>query len=333
MFCVDRRVPSGRALLALALAPLMAAAAPGARAAEPVATFSIVGCDQAAGELGIAVQSKFFAVGAVVPWARAGVGAIATQAFANTTYGPAGLDLLANGIPPEDALRSLLAPDSLREQRQVGIVDARGRTAAHTGSECIAWAGHMSGDGFTAQGNILVGEATVQAMARAFQETPGMLGEKLMRALEEGQKAGGDSRGMQSAAILIVREGAGYGGYNDRYCDLRVDDHAEPIGELRRIFDLWQWNALILEGYTLCDRREWSNAFDAGARLIALKPNEGESYYHPACYYSKAGDRERALENLARAVGLDPSLKARAREDPDFKPLKQDAEFARLLAE
>ncbi len=304
-----------------------------ASAAEPVATFSIVGYDPSTAELGIAVQSKFFAVGAVVPWAKAGVGAIATQASANTTYGPRGLALLQAGLSPQETLDSLLATDTGRDRRQVGIVDARGRVAAHTGSECMAWAGHRTGANFTAQGNILVSEETVAAMTRAFEETEGMLGEKLMRAIEEGQKAGGDSRGVQSAAILIVREGAGYGGHNDRYCDLRVDDHTDPIGELRRIFDLWKWDALILEGYTLCDRKEWERAFAAGAKTIAMRPAEGESHYHPACYYSKAGRRAEALAHLGRAVMLDPTLGSRARQDPDFEPLWNDPEFLELTAQ
>ncbi len=303
---------------------------PPAGAAEPVATFSIVGCDLETGELGVAVQSKFFAVGSVVPWASAGVGAIATQAFGNTTYGPEGLRLLVAGHSPEEVIAELTGADELRARRQLGIVDAAGRSASFTGEECSAWAGHLVGEHYAAQGNILTGEEVVQAMARAFEETPGRLGERLMRALEAGQAAGGDSRGMQSAAMLIVKEKGGYGGYNDRYCDLRVDDHVNPIAELRRIFDLWKWNALIFEGYTRAEGREWDAAFELAEELIALKPDEGESWYHPACFYSKAGRREDALRHLAEAIARDPSLGARARSDPDFAPLEKDAEFLRL---
>ncbi len=302
-------------------------------AEEPVATFSIVGYDPETGDLGVAVQSKFFAVGAVVPWAKVGVGAIATQAYANTTFGPHGLELLESGLEPEEVLIALLADDEGRAQRQIGIVDAKGHATAHTGAECQAWAGHVNGENFTAQGNILVGEETVAAMARAFQETEGMLGEKLMRALEEGQAAGGDSRGVQSAAILVVRAEGGYGGFNDRYCDLRVDDHTDPIGELRRIFDYWKWYALILEGYTQCEKQAWGKAFEAGEKLIELRPDEGESYYHPACYYSLAGQREIALEDLRKAVELDASLGARARQDPDFESLHEDSVFVELTGE
>ena len=320
-------------LLVLCMVLWQAATASSVRAEvalEPVATFSIVGRDPETGDLGIAVQSKFFAVGAVVPWARADVGAVATQSFANTTYGPRGLDLLAQGLSPEAAIDSLTAEDSQKASRQVGIVDASGLSASYTGPECQPWAGHVTGENFCAQGNILVGEETVNAMGRAFQETKGMLGEKLMRALEEGQKAGGDSRGVQSAAILIVRAGGGYAGYNDRYCDLRVDDHTDPIGELRRIFDLWKWHALVNDGYAACEKENWTRAFASGEDLIALDPENAESYYHPACYFSKAGKRAEALRALRQAVARDPALGPRARTDPDFKPLYEDPEFVQL---
>ena len=312
----------GAIVLALLPAPALTS-----KAVPRVATFSIVGHDPETGDLGIAVQSKFFAVGSVVPWARAGVGAIATQSFANTTYGPRGLELLGRGLEPLAVLDSLVAGDAQRDQRQVGIVDARGRSVAYTGKSCSPWAGHVSGDHFTAQGNILVGKETVEAMAAAFRSTPGSLGDKLMRALEEGQKAGGDSRGQQSAALLIVRAGAGYGGYNDRYCDLRVDDHKEPIRELRRIYDIWNGVALVQEGYTACESKNWEKAFGLGEKAIALHPNEGEPYYHLACYHSKAGHRDKALEILAQAVQRDPSLGARARTDTDFEPLWKDTQF------
>ncbi|MGC8874805.1 MAG: DUF1028 domain-containing protein [Chloroflexia bacterium] len=201
-------------------------------------TFSIVAFDPATGDLGVAVQSKFLAVGAYVPSARAGVGAIATQAYSNLSYGPRGLELLAQGLSAPEVVERLLADDPLREQRQLGIVDARGQAAAFTGKECFSWAGHLVGQGYCCQGNILVGEETVQAMAETFQRAQGELAERLLAALTAGQEAGGDRRGQQSAALLVVRASGGYGGTSDRYIDLRVDDHPRPIEELRRLLHL-----------------------------------------------------------------------------------------------
>jgi uncharacterized Ntn-hydrolase superfamily protein len=205
---------------------------------KSVATFSIVAHDPENGDLGVAVQSKFLAVGAVVPWAKAGVGAVATQSWANTTYGPEGLRLMAEGLTAQEALEKLVEADEERARRQAGIVDAQGNAAAYTGKGCFEWAGHIVGEGFACQGNILVSEETVQAMARTFEESEGELADRLVAALEAGQEAGGDSRGRQSAALLVVRKRGGYGGFNDRYLDLRVDDHATPIQELKRLLEL-----------------------------------------------------------------------------------------------
>lgn len=201
-------------------------------------TFSIVARDAEKGEWGIAVQSKFLAVGAVVPWARAGVGAIATQAWANTSYGPHGLDLLASGLSAQETLERLLQADDGRADRQIGIVGASGAPVTYTGQKCFPWAGGRTGADYACQGNILVSEDTVQAMARTFEETAGLLCDRLLAALAAGQAAGGDSRGQQSAALLVVRERGGYGGFNDRFIDLRVDDSSNPIDELQRILQL-----------------------------------------------------------------------------------------------
>ncbi|WP_257348126.1 DUF1028 domain-containing protein [Pseudalkalibacillus decolorationis] len=207
---------------------------------DVVATFSIVGYDSETEELGIAVQSKFIGVGSVVPWAKAGVGAVATQSYANTSYGPAGLGYMESGKTAEETIKLLTEADSERELRQVGIVDATGKAATFTGKACYDWAGGCTGRHYAAQGNILVGEETVNAMGKTFEETHGTLSERLLQALDAGQQAGGDSRGKQSAALLIVKEEGGYGGFNDRAIDLRVDDHPEPIKELIRIYDLHQ---------------------------------------------------------------------------------------------
>ncbi|MCM3360919.1 MULTISPECIES: DUF1028 domain-containing protein [Bacillaceae] len=222
-------------------------------------TFSIVGYDPQEKEWGIAVQSKFLGVGAVVPWAKAGVGAVATQSYANTSFGPEGLRLMEEGKSAEEALHALLDKDPGREQRQVGFIDANGNAATFTGKECYNWAGGVTGPHFAAQGNILVDENTVKAMADTFQKAEGSLAERLLAALQAGQNAGGDSRGQQSAALLVVKDRGGYGGFNDRYIDLRVEDHVEPIQELTRIYQLQQLyfapskpeNIIPIEGRTL----------------------------------------------------------------------------------
>jgi uncharacterized Ntn-hydrolase superfamily protein len=201
-------------------------------------TYSIVARDPATDDLGVAVQSKFLAVGAVVPWARAGVGAIATQAFAKVGYGPGGLDLLAAGATADEALARLLADDDLRDERQVGLVDARGGSATHTGPDCFAWAGGQTGQDFAAQGNILAGAEVVDGLADTFLAGGRPFPELLVACLAAADMAGGDRRGRESAALLVVRAGGGYGGGNDRLVDLRVDHHDDPIGELARLVSL-----------------------------------------------------------------------------------------------
>jgi uncharacterized Ntn-hydrolase superfamily protein len=208
-------------------------------------TFSIVAADPDVGDWGIAVASRFPCVGAVVPWAKAGVGAVATQSWANTALGPEGLGLMGEGVSAEEALRRLLDEDEGREDRQVGFVDAAGRAATFTGSRCMAWAGGATGPGFAAQGNILVGEPVVAELARVYAATEGDLCDRLLAALLAGDVTGGDRRGRQSAALLVVREGGGYEGRNDRYIDLRVDDHPQAPHELARLFEVWDTTMLI----------------------------------------------------------------------------------------
>lgn len=201
-----------------------------------VATYSIVACDLAARQWGVATQSKFLAVGSVVPWAEPEAGAVATQAYANPRYGPDGLALLREGVPAGDVVRRLTGPDDGREHRQVGVVDSLGRAATFTGGECLDWAGGIAGDGFAAQGNILVSEATVAALAAAFEQHARLpLAERLVGCLTAAQAAGGDRRGQQSAALLVVRRDGGYAGLSDTLVDLRVDDHPDPIVELNRL--------------------------------------------------------------------------------------------------
>lgn len=206
-----------------------------------VATFSIVAADTAAGIWGIGVQSKFIAVGAVVPWAEAGTGAVATQAWANVGYGPEGLALLRQGLSAEEVVARLVEADPERDHRQLGVVDAQGRAAAYTGKSCFDWAGHRVGEGYACQGNILAGPAVVDEMARAYEAARhrGLpMEERLIEALRAAQVAGGDRRGQQSAALLVVKPRGGYGGFNDRWLDLRVDDHPRPIEELDRLMRL-----------------------------------------------------------------------------------------------
>jgi uncharacterized Ntn-hydrolase superfamily protein len=203
-----------------------------------MSTFSIVGADPEAGECGVAVQSKFLAVGALVPWARGGVGAVATQALAEITYGNRGLALLEGGDSPEEAIDRLVSADEMREHRQVGIVAADGRSATFTGEDCFEHATGVAGENFAAQGNILTSPDVPEAMAKTFTTADGNLAKRLLAALAAGQEAGGEKRGMESAALLVVRPGGGYGGNHDRWLDLRVDHSDSPIEDLRELFDL-----------------------------------------------------------------------------------------------
>jgi len=205
---------------------------------RPVATFSVVAWDASLPAWGIAVASKFPAVGAVVPWARAGAGAVATQSYANTTYGPEGLQRMSAGESAAQALQTLLDNDPGREQRQAGFVDPAGGAATFTGSECQAWAGGWTGDGVAIQGNILAGPQVVEAMAQAYVASNADLGHRLLAALVAGDRAGGDRRGRQSAALLVVRQGGGYAGHNDRWIDYRVDDDADPVPRLAELLEL-----------------------------------------------------------------------------------------------
>jgi uncharacterized Ntn-hydrolase superfamily protein len=219
--------------------------------AEPVvATYSIVACDLDAGQWGVAVQSKFLAVGSVVPWGEPGAGAVATQSYANPRYGPDGLALLRRGRSAQEVVDELTAADDGRAHRQVGVVDANGGAATFTGESCQDWAGGRTGDGYAAQGNILVSAATVDALADTFEESRGPLAERLLAALAAGQAAGGDSRGQQSAALFVVERDGGYAGLSDTLVDLRIDDHERPIEELQRLYEAHQ----LLFGKTPRDR-------------------------------------------------------------------------------
>ena len=259
-----------------------------------VATYSICACDLDAGQWGVATQSKFLAVGSVVPWAAPQIGAIATQAYANPRYGPDGLELLRSGYSADEVVERLTAADEDREQRQLGVIDAAGRGATFTGTECHAWAGGRVGEGYAAQGNILVSAATVAALADSFASSAGRpLVERLIGCLTAAQAAGGDRRGQQSAALLVVERDGGYAGLSDTLVDLRIDDHQRPVEELRRLYGIH--NALF--GKT--PREEWLTIDDTlraeiDERLAALGQRTLEDWA--------------SVENLEERVGDDDSI-------------------------
>jgi len=303
---------------------------------RPVATFSIVGADPDAREVGVAVASRFFAVGSVVPHGAADVGAVATQSFANTTFGPRGLDLLRNGLSPQAAIDSLLFGDGDPKRRQVGIVAADGRSATYTGEGCLAWAGGRNGPNYAAQGNILTGEPVVAAMESTFLASTGKpLAERLFMALKAGDAAGGDSRGRQSAALLVVRDRAGYNGFTDLAVDIRVDDHASPITELGRLLGLalvndgWNrgWTAFTEKRFT--EARRWQEA--TATRAEGVPSMLPEVLYDLAVIRLAAGDADGAAEALRRSVTLNPKLGPTALKDSDLNGLGERRE--RIVAE
>jgi len=302
-----------------------------ARDRSLVSTFSIVASDPETGELGVAVASRFFAVGSVVPWARAGVGAVATQSFANTSFGWRGIELLEKGLTPQEAADVLLRHDDNPARRQLGIVAPDGSSFTYTGENCIPWAGGRHGPHYAVQGNILVSEGVVLAMEKTFLETEGTLADRLYAALLAGDAEGGDSRGKQSAALIVVKKQAGYGGYNDRAIDIRVDDHAQPFEELGRLLQFAQMNYSWNVGWTLFTQKRYQEALPPMERTAALAPQNGEVLYDLAVIRLAAGKAEDALRALEDAVTLNPKLKQQAMEDEDLAALRGNATFESLV--
>ncbi len=294
-------------------------------------TFSIVAADPETGEVGVAVASRFFAVGTVVPHARAGVGAVATQSYANTSFGPHGLSLLSHNNTPEKVLELLLGNDKDRTKRQVGLVTAAGASATYTGAGCNAWAGGRFGPNYAVQGNILTGEEVVAAMEKAFLSTVGRpLGERLYAAIVAGDAAGGDSRGKQSAALLVCRDGGGYGGFTDRAIDIRVDDHPEPIRELGRLLDIGLVNDAWNRGWTAFTKKQFAEALRW--QEVAAEKAESQPEVLPEVLYDLAvirlanGDLSGARADLALAVTLNPKLAEQAKVDGDLAALRDSGE-------
>jgi uncharacterized Ntn-hydrolase superfamily protein len=298
------------------------------------ATFSICAVDREAQEVGCAVQSRYFSVGSVVPWAKAGVGAVATQAAGVAVYGPRVLALLQEGVAPDEALTRVLADDDARDTRQLGVVAADGRAASHTGADCLAWAGHRVGDGYAVQGNILAGEAVVAEMERAFLETGGSLAERLVASLEAGQAAGGDARGQQSAAIVLERVGAASQSREgiDRVCELRVEDHETPIAELRRLLGIHLiWDALRRASLFHAPGR-YKEGVSVLRDAVARFGDNAVLLYDLACFESLSGEAEEAFAHLARSVELDPGMKTGAAADSDFDALRSDPRLEALVS-
>ncbi|MCB1186632.1 DUF1028 domain-containing protein [bacterium] len=338
---------------------------------DNIATFSVVAYKPSTGEVGVAVQSRFFAVGSVVPYAEAGVGAIASQAFGNTTFGPLGLEMISQGMGLDEVMSTLLRDDERREQRQVGMVQVgggnftpgnewaeskqasyamteAGQALSYTGSECMDWAGGRTGvakDGivFSVQGNILTGADVVDAMFEAMEDPERWLVDnpladeeimyavsiddmaaRLMLALAAGQSRGGDSRGMQSAALLIQQEGMGYGGYNDLKYDLRVDDAEDPFNELARLLNIGRPFALGNEAYTVLYNGEYGRARELFEKIVQLDPQNANAYYNLACACAMGGDVGAGFLNLVLALELDPSMLDHALQDSDLDNLHGD---------
>ena len=266
-------------------------------------TYSIVARDPASGDLGVAVQSHWFSVGSVVSWARPGVGAVATQSIGEPSYGPGALDLLAAGVEPADALARLTTADERARFRQVAVVDAAGRVAAHTGSSCIEFAGHRTGDGYSVQANMMASPEVWPAMARAFEASEGPLARRLLTALRAAEGAGGDARGRQSSAIVVAPpEGEPW----RLSVDLRVEDHADPLGEIERLLDLSDAYRLASEADNLVGEGRHGEAAERYTRAGALAPGNHELVFWAGIAAAQGGDMPRAVELVRRAIDMQP---------------------------
>lgn len=330
------RIAAARIVFGIAIACVGAG---GSGADERVSTFSIVAFDPETGDLGVAVASRSFAVGHFVPWLEVGVGAIATQAAINVEYGRRGIELLRRGMDPEATLKKMIEADDYprKDGRQVAIVDGKGRIAAYTGENATPWAGHVEGANYSAQGNTLAGPEVVQGIARGFQQAGGELAEKLMAGIEGGHAAGGDRRGMQGAALMVVRRNGGRGYGNDRYIDLRVDDHVEAIPELRRLLNVQLAMNLVAEAKRALVEEDLPGAQARFERAARLAPGTALTGINLGLMRYVGGDAAGALDLLRQvrereaAVHFRSLVEFYARGTPPFERALKDPGFADLL--
>jgi uncharacterized Ntn-hydrolase superfamily protein len=272
---------------------------------RPVSTYSIVAFDKETGQLGVAVQSHWFSVGPIVPWAESGIGAIATQSFVEVSYGPLGLELMRTGKSPEEALRALVSADKNQDVRQVAMVDAQGRVAVHTGKNCIPEAGHTIGDGFTCQANMMLKNTVWDAMASAFQNTKGELADKMVAALEAAETEGGDIRGKQSAALIVVKGKSSGVWWRDRLYDLRIEDHPTPVPELKRLLKLNKAYNHMNQGDEYLTENKIEEAMKAYTQAMEMYPDNAEMVFWPAVTLATTGNVDKSLPLFKKVFSMD----------------------------
>ncbi len=294
---------------------------------DMLSTYSIIARDPATGEMGMGVQSKAFAVGNRVVDAKGGLGIIAHQAVSNPMYGVIGLELLQAGMTPQDALDMMVRSDEIRDRRQVAVLDFQGRTAAWTGPGTREWTGHKCGTDYCAQGNSLAGPEVLEQMWRSFESSTGPLAERLLGALDAAQAAGGDARGMQGAALLVVKPLAGAAGFSDRAIDIRVDDHKKPLTELRRLLDLARAREMMAQTGAKLNADDLVGALEMAVAARDRSPDYDSTWVVLADVYLSMGRKTDALAALRRAVELNPSNKNMLPRNPKFEALLRDADF------
>ena len=301
---------------------------------RPVHTYSIVAIDRATGEIGAAVQSHWFSVGSSVIWAESNVGAVCTQSFIEPSYGPLGLDLMRSGRSAGEALAGLLRADKSEAVRQVAMIDARGRPAAHTGKSCIPQAGNFVGDGFSCQANMMLNDTVWNAMARAFQGTPGELVDRLMAALEAAEAEGGDIRGRQSAAIIVVKGKSSGVWWKDRLYDLRVEDHAGPLAELKRLIRLNKAYNFMNRGDEFLTENKVEDAMKSYSRAMEMYPDNAEMVFWPAVTLASTGKVDDSLPLFRKVFAMDDNWVILARRLPGVGQLPKDrALMKKILAQ
>jgi len=296
-----------------------------------VPTYSIVAYDHSTCDLGVAVQSRYFSVGPIVPWAEANVGVIATQSFVNVSYGPRGLQLLKEGLTCEEVIEKLTGEDEGREFRQLGIVDAKGNAAAYTGTKCLDWAGSKIGKCYSAQGNILSGKEVVENMAEKFESTKGDLADRLVAALEAGEKAGGDARGRQSAALLVVRKNAGRAGYGDKFIELRVEDNQDPIAELKRLLKLHRLYFLIDEAESKFTQGDSESAVSNIKEALKINPHNDDAYIDLGLIYLRLKKTSDAFKAFKKALRINPKMAVVIKQLPKLGTAEVPENFLKKL--